>query len=243
MATAGREERPKLDRTTLERLMALQLLDEDIARQAATIERAPKEIAQKEAELATARRAAAAAKQKVTDTQRAIDQRSGDSKQLQVEAQKLEGQLYTLKNNEEFKAMKAQIADRQERDRKAQDETLALMIALDDLKARQKAVEEVVKTYEAEFKKTEERLAGARREAEKRLVEEKSRRQEAAATIAPAAFRLYEIAVERSGGTGLARLRGENCSGCDTVIRAQLLSEIAAGFMILCPHCDRILHA
>lgn len=70
------------------------------------------------------------------------------------------------------------------------------------------------------------------------------RREAQKAKVPPRLLATYEDLRARKGGTAVARVRGNTCSGCRISIPDALRSRALAGVVVAqCPSCERILHA
>ena len=231
-----------LDGELLEKMIEMQRLDDKIARSNKTKTKRPKELNMRvEARDAQAAKLDAA-KQIVTDAKKRIDALNVESQTLQADVTKLEGQLFNLKTNAEFEAMKQQIKTRGKQDEDIQDKILELMMAQDDLVEVQKQEEETLKEQEGLLADAERRTKEDLARAEERIAELGARKEEIQAAIPSNMRELYESIRSRRDGIGLAAVEDEICKGCDTRVTMQVYSQIIGKRLCQCPHCDRILY-
>ena len=178
----------------------------------------------------------------VVAAKKRIDALNVESQGHEAEIKRLEGQLFSLKTNEEFNAMKHQIKGREEKNEQVQDRILELMMALDELedrlKAETEALEDERKLLAEEERRTQEDLARA----ETRIKDLGAKREELAAKLPADLYQLYQSVRTRRGGVGLAHVEGDICKGCDTGLLPQIVARLAARHLETCPHCDRILY-
>ncbi|MBI4972179.1 MAG: hypothetical protein HZC17_10205 [Candidatus Omnitrophica bacterium] len=159
------------------------------------------------------------------------------------EIAKLDGQLAQMKTNKEYTAMLEQIAGI-----KADKGMLEEKILLD-----WDNVEKLNKEKEEEKK----RLAGDEMKAnqQKKVLEEDGRRaeekirqlkEERINILTPVTHEikdLYEKILAKREGVALVKIDGENCGGCQFLLRPQIINEVRLQENItLCERCTRILY-
>lgn len=159
------------------------------------------------------------------------------------EIAKLDGQLAQMKTNKEYTAMLEQIAGI-----KADKGMLEEKILLD-----WDNVEKLNKEKEEEKK----RLAGDEMKAnqQKKVLEEDGKRaeekirqlkEERINILTPVTHEikdLYEKILAKREGVALVKIDGENCGGCQFLLRPQIINEVRLQENItLCERCTRILY-
>lgn len=168
---------------------------------------------------------------------------TGEIEQRQVQLKKYDTQLYSIKKNEEYKAllhemelMKKQIAIKEER-------IITLMLEHDEAKAALEADRERI---EAELEKIEQeckviddklhKLVAERKELEKK-------RSPMAAEVPHELLSRYDR-VRKVRTPAVVPLNDETCGGCFMAIRPQIVNEILANNKIhACQHCGRLLYS
>ncbi|MCA9322853.1 MAG: hypothetical protein KDB53_19075 [Planctomycetes bacterium] len=230
-----------LEAADLARLIQVQRLDEKVARAEATKHRRPMELTQRLEARDAQKKKVEAAKQIIQDTKKRIDSLTVESGVIDADIKKLDGQLFNLKSNEEFNAMKSQIAHRHAKNGEVQDKILELMMASEELEAAWKAETAALAEEQALLERAEQRTKEDLADAEKRIAELAKERQELIAQLPSSLVERYEYVRGRRDGVGLAHIEDEICKGCDTRIMSQVIAGVMAGNLMQCPHCDRIL--
>ncbi len=162
--------------------------------------------------------------------------------QRQAQITKYDGQLFSIKKNEEYKALlyeiellKKQIAVKEER-------ALALMLEYDEMKAALAADRERI---QIELNRVEEECAKidavlAETEAERKALQKQ--RPPKAAKTPPELLSKYER-IRKARMPAVVPLTDEACGGCFMTVRPQIINEIMANDKIhACQHCGRILY-
>ncbi|MCB9833662.1 MAG: hypothetical protein H6807_14425 [Planctomycetes bacterium] len=236
----GSGEGRNLDAGMLAVLHRLMAADRDIAQAHASLDRRPKELDLKRREVATQEAAVRTATDTVKVAQKRIDRKSLESDALEADVKKLEGQLFSLKTNDEFEAMKHQIAQRREKDDLIQTEVLELLEALETLKADEAGEKDKLRALQANLAKAEERVRAELAVAETEVMAKEEARQALRDQLSEDLRALYDVAHERRG-SGVARLVDQVCKGCDTQVTMNVLGAVMARKLTRCPHCQRIL--
>ncbi len=225
-------------------LIGLQDLDNAIAEFEGQRSSRPGELASSKRNLADHEARAAEASDICTQTQKRIDEQTLISDSLTADAQKLEGQLYSLKSNDDFNLMKQQIKTKRDHDSNVQDKILELMMALDDLKDSSAARQAELGKAKAKHAEVESDVVQQLSELEDTITAKKAERVDAAGKFEPQLLEAYERICARREGIGIAALNveGETCTGCFTQVMMQVLNAVMSGKFTQCPHCDRILY-
>jgi len=167
---------------------------------------------------------------------------AGDIEQRQAQIVKYEGQLYSIKKNEEYKALlyeidllKKQIAVKEER-------ILTLKIELDEakgaLEADKERIQRELNNIDAECTKIDNELQALTAE-RKALVKS---RPPLAGKVNKSLLTRYER-IRKVRTPAVAPLNEEVCGGCFMAVRPQIVNEIMANERIhACQHCGRLLY-
>ncbi|MEZ6195228.1 MAG: C4-type zinc ribbon domain-containing protein [Planctomycetota bacterium] len=229
---------------TLVGLVTLQRLDEELAELEGRRRGKPGELAARRRDLDAQEAACGSLRDLLKSTKKAIDGKNLSAESLEAEITKLEGQLFSLKSNDEFERMKKQIADRKQSLSDHQDKAIELMMALDEL--GEKLANEIERRDElAEVvKKVEDKIAADLARLETQIAAKRTERDGVAASLPNSLVELYEEVAKRHDGVGAAplRLEGNTCGGCFTEARTQIVGAVMAGKLTQCPYCDRILY-
>lgn len=164
-----------------------------------------------------------------------------DQKQAQID--KYQQQLFLVKKNEEYQALLHEIELLKKQIGLKEERTIALMVEMDDAKAR---LEEDKKRIQAEQDEIDRHCAEIDRElevaqGERRNLEQE--RQPIAKQVEPALMSQYtRIRASKKTGPAVVPLRGESCSGCHMRVTPQIVNEVLAGKKHACHHCGRLLY-
>lgn len=232
----------------LERLQELKRLDlalDEIARKETA---AKTRLAESVAHLEAAREAQKSGKKLLDDALKEHKTHDLDLKKSEEQVKKHSTQMYEVKTNKEFTALKDEIDKGKAENQKIEDKILALMLREDELKGAMArgatelaATEQAHRALDAEVKAELASLEQARGST---LEERKGK----AASMPAALLHRYERIRALRGGSVLARVveapgGGETaCGECHMTIRPQIIVELhRAHELIACESCGRIL--
>ena len=166
-----------------------------------------------------------------------------DIKSIVARMGKLRAQLNLVKHQKEYDTLLHEIAALEADRNRAEDEMLAMMTGLDDVRNNLEALQKELATAKAavaeEQTRTNEqvRLAG---------VEMRQLRSERAALVTrlnPDIHKKYERILQNKGENAIVEVVGHVCSGCNMGVTKQSLSRLMAlREIIQCPNCMRILY-
>jgi hypothetical protein len=229
-------------------LLALQKTDEGLDDLGRRDRDAQARLDSSRASLETLKEAVKQEKKALDDTLKAHKLLDLELKGHDEKVKKYQGQLYEVKTNKEYTALKEEIDRAREEIRKTEEQVLVLMIREDELKGAQgrrssevAEAEKSAKSVEAEVKAETEACAGER---EKLM----AKRTEQAGGLPASLLRKYEQIRKMRGGLPLAKVveapgRGEAlCAACNITVRPQLIVEIMKQEgLVSCESCGRIL--
>jgi predicted nucleic acid-binding Zn-ribbon protein len=159
------------------------------------------------------------------------------------QARKWEGQLASVKKNEEYQALLHEIAAVKRKNDDIEERVIALEYEIEEAKGKladdKKRVADEVATIEEECKAIDKELEEAKAE-RTHLVEERKNLQ---ASCDPPMLGKYERILKRHAGTRvIVPLINGVCTGCHMAARAQVVNEILEGKVHACAHCGRLLY-
>ncbi len=169
-------------------------------------------------------------------------------KEMDIEAKegkvtKYQADLYSIKNNKEFQALKQEISSIKADISLVEDELLVLFDTIEA--AREKLEVEKKKFQDEEKASAQEKTVIKNRENELKaaLQERSAARSETAADIAPEVLSEYQKILEKWGKNALSSLSGEFCAECNMQLRPQIINEVKLGRnIVICENCARILY-
>ncbi|MBN1492641.1 MAG: hypothetical protein JW938_00690 [Candidatus Omnitrophica bacterium] len=172
-----------------------------------------------------------------------LKEKEGDLKSKEEQIKKLEGQLMQIKTNKEYASLQGEIALLKKGCSGIEEE---IIISLDEIAEIEQQIVEEKKRLDA--KRTE--LESEKRSFE--VIDKDNRakintmKKERDAFLAPLDKQLrtlYEKIVAKRQGNALAKIEGEQCSGCGMRIRPQTINEVRmCDQVVICDNCSRILY-
>jgi uncharacterized protein len=172
-------------------------------------------------------------------------ERKKKEKELDVEKEKIkkfESRLYEVKTNKEYQALLKEIETAKQSTDKIEEEIIALMEKVEELKndfekssiflkKREKEIEEERLRLEKEISSIDKTIAGLKETRDKLLV-----------TVSGELRSTYTMLIEKRNGVAVVNVRNDVCLGCFMNIPPQLYIEVTKNNrLILCPSCNRIL--
>jgi hypothetical protein len=227
----------------LERLIALQKLDNtaDAARKQLASE--PEHERALEARLEAARQEVAAAKDRVAANKGARAALEKDVAVQQGRLSKFREQAMAVKTNQEFHAIQHEITFAQTEIKKLEDTMLERMVEADDLSAGLKAAETQLA---AETKAIDaERKSGSAAHIEMQATLERIATERAAlvAGLNKDVLATFEMVSKKRNGVAMSEARGGICTICHVRLRPQVFNNVRKNDEIIqCDSCNRILY-
>jgi len=227
----------------LKKAIELQQVDLRVAELTSQIDALPSQIQNLEAQLRDFIHAHEERKQRLGANQKERRELDGEIQTIETKISRHKDQLYQLKTNEQYKAMKHEIEAEEENIRKIEDQILEKMMEAEQL-------EKLVKDAASRLDGEKERVAAAiqRLEFERRTdIEEweqlQSRRQELSQTLSDAMRELYERVRSARRGVALAAVRDGCCTRCNVRLRPQAYNNVRMSeSIVICESCSRILY-
>lgn len=164
-----------------------------------------------------------------------------DAKEKQI--QKHNGELNSLKSNDAYKAMLAEIQTAKEEIVKFEDQVLGVMESIEQDDKAYKALEQKFKSDEGAMKNEIQQLEAQKNAAMGEAEKKRAERDAYAGTCPPALVHQYDVIRERGGGVAIVPMVNNSCSGCRMSLTQSKMIEIKkAKAMVLCDSCSRILY-
>ncbi len=207
------------------------------------MERGPKQVKAREANVARLDAELAQAKANVKAAKIAVDQKQLQLKTGEGKIADIQVKLNQAKSNREYQSFKDQIAADEMAISVLADEILEGMEKTEGLQKEAteaegrvaKAKEELTKA-QAAVRGQEELIAGDIKRLDAEL-------KEAEKGLPPDFAQAYHRMVRGRGADALAVLEGENCGGCYQVITPNMINNLLLGKMVvLCTSCGRMLY-
>ena len=226
----------------LEKLIALQQADTEVARLREEIASLPGRVTTIEAKLAGTRAQIEKAQQGLAATQAARRKLETGIQDHRGKISKYREQSLAVKTNEQYKALLHEIEFAEQQVRSAEDGILEGMVDSEAREAALQAAEAELKAETAEIE-TEKAEARARTTEDERLLAEQNAQREALrAGIADDVLAHYDR-VLHARKTAVAEGRAQKCTACNVLLRPQTYNEIRSNEQIVtCDSCGRILY-
>lgn len=226
----------------IEKLLQLQIADQEIHKLQEEIAELPKRIAVIEQKLAGTKasleKARAAAKADEANKKKF----ESAIQDLQGKISKYRDQSLDVKTNDQYKALMAEIQFAEQEIRINEDRILEVMVNVDLREKEVKAAELKLKAETAEIEKQKEDARRVTAEDQARLAEWSGKRDSLRHGIDADLLRHYER-VMKFRRTGLAEVRDEKCMGCQVRLRPQTYNDVSNGEKIVfCDSCQRVLY-
>lgn len=150
--------------------------------------------------------------------------------------------LNTIKANDMYKNCLLEIEKAKADKSVVEDEILQLMEDIDKEMVNLKKYEEETKAKETEINKEISEAKLTVEKAKENIETIQKEREEFAKTIDKNILSQYERIRESRNGQGIATIDGESCSGCNMVLRPQLIVQATkCKELVYCDNCSRIL--
>ncbi|MEO5616565.1 MAG: C4-type zinc ribbon domain-containing protein [Candidatus Eisenbacteria bacterium] len=226
----------------IDRLWALKELDEQLVEARAALVRFPEQRRALEARAATERHKLEAMQARLTEAQKKRRELEREVEATGEQERKFSSQLPLVKKNEEYQALLHEIAGVKARRSEIETQVLLQMDAEEGIAREKPAVEQALKTAEAELAGRRSEIDSAENAAQQRVDGIQARRDAKLAPIAALTRARYErVHQQRAGVAVVAILKGA-CGGCYRGQPPQVLQEARKRDRIItCEGCGRML--
>lgn len=226
----------------LEKLLALQEADAEIARLTEEVSALPKRVAEIESKLADAKAEVEKAKAAIKADEMARRKHESEIQSVQQKISKLRDQQLGVKTNEQYKALVHEIEFADKEIREHEDKILEAMVDVDTLERKVKLAESELKTQSAVVEK-EKGEARARTDEDEKLLGEWRAKRELLRAGVPGDLLTHYDRVLRLRKTAMAEVRDHKCMGCRVMLRPQTYNDVRSDSQVLiCDSCQRILY-
>lgn len=235
-------EKEALMAVTAELLRELHRIHCQLADLRERLDRGPRQVRAREANVANLQQQLATAQDNVKQTRMAADQKQLDLKTGENKIEDLRGKLNACSTNKEFHALQEQIAAAEMANSVLADEILEALEKVDLLDVASADATKVLGAGTAELKKCQatvvgeadtirgdiERLEGELIAAEKQL---------------PSDFRDdYRRVIRAKAADGMTAAEGRTCTGCGQQMTLNMQNDLALSKPIFCKACGRLLY-
>ncbi|HWX53554.1 MAG TPA: C4-type zinc ribbon domain-containing protein [Verrucomicrobiae bacterium] len=226
----------------LEKMIALEKVDHEVARLTDEIAALPKRVAAIEEKLADHKAEIEKAKAAIKSNEASRRKYEADIQGFQQKIVKYREQSSGVKTNDEYRALMHEIEFAEKEIRNCEDKILELMILLETEEKALKTAEAQLKTEAAEVEKEKAEAHTRTAEDEKLLAEFDGKRNQLRSGVNDSALAHYDR-VLRQRKSVVVEARGQKCMACFVMIRPQNWEEIRTNEQIItCSSCGRILY-
>ena len=227
----------------LKKAIELQQVDLRVAELASQIDALPSQIQNLQAQLHDFIHAHEERKQRLGANQKERRELDGEIQSIQTRISRHKDQLYQVKTNEQFKAMKHEIEVEEENIRKIEDQILEKMMEAEQLEKLVKDAASRLDGEKARVASAIQQLESARQADLQEREQLQSRRQELSHTLSEAVREVYERVRSARRGVAVAEVRDGCCSRCNVRLRPQVYNDVRMSESIVtCESCSRILY-
>lgn len=233
-----------MDVDVIEPLRKLQIVDGELYRLRREARQKPQELEQVKQRLAQEH-----AKAQASDAQLKALQMKQKEKEMELAGReagvkKLQGQLFQVKTNKEYSAMKQEIDQSKADVSVFEEEILAILDEVERAKRAVSAQQAEAAKHQHALQETEAEVGRALAQIEGRVRELEQQRQTLVPAVAREALAVYERVLASREGLALVPLVNESCGGCHMIQPPQVVSEAYLRTrLVTCDSCNRILYA
>ena len=227
----------------LKTAIELQQVDLRVAELTSQIDALPSQIQSLEAQLRDFIHAHEERKQRLGANQKERRELDGEIQSIQTKISRHKDQLYQVKTNEQFKAMKHEIEVEEENIRRIEDQILDKMMEAEQLEKLVKDAASRLDGEKARVAAAIQQLESERQADIQERDEIQSRRQELSHALSDAVRELYERVRSARRGVAVAEVRDGCCTRCNVRLRPQAYNDVRMSeSLVTCESCSRILY-
>jgi len=206
------------------------------------LERGPKQVRVREANVAQLETRLAEAREKAKQTQMAVDRKQLDLKSGEQKVVDLRVKLNTANSNREYQALLEQIAAAEMAGSVLSDEILEGMEKVDQLSAAVKEAEKNLAAGKQELEKTRHAVEDAAATIRADLARLEGELATAEKSL-PTEIKVdYQRVVRGKGADSLASVDDGVCTGCGQQITLNMQNELKLNKLVFCKSCGRLLY-
>jgi predicted nucleic acid-binding Zn-ribbon protein len=206
------------------------------------LERGPKQIKAREANVAKLESELAKAQADSKTARMTADQKQLLLKTGENKIEDLRRKLNACGSNREYQALLEQIAADEMAGSVLADEILEALEKVDEIQVSVGEIQQKIAKGKEELAKVQQAVRGQQASLEADVVRLDGELK-AAESLLPADFRdAYNRVVKSRGSDAMAQVEGETCGGCFQRITANMHNALAMGRAVFCQSCGRLLY-
>jgi predicted nucleic acid-binding Zn-ribbon protein len=223
-------------------LRELHHLHQQLAELRDRVERGPKQIRARDANVAQLKAKVDEAKARAQETQLAINRKQLDLKAGEQKVVDAKVKLNGASSNKEYQSLIEQIAAAEMAGSVLADEILEAMEKIDGLQAAVKEAEKGLAAGTQELEKTRQSIEAAAASLRTDIADYEARLAKAEAEL-PADFKVdYQRVVRGKGAQGLAEVDDNVCGACGQQITLNMQNELRLARPVFCKSCGCLLY-
>jgi len=161
----------------------------------------------------------------------------------QEKINKYKTQRLAVKTNKEFTALELEISELENSNSETEEEIIKLMLDIDKANEELESTKKELKVQEDIFQKKKDEILNEVKNLNKQIKEWTNKRNGFAGSISPSLMSKYNDWRKRKGGSLVAVIKGQTCSGCHLTLPPQLINEVRKKKDYhICNSCGRILY-
>jgi predicted nucleic acid-binding Zn-ribbon protein len=227
----------------IQKLVKLQELDSEIFDLRSKKETFPARLKEMDDSLESKKTGAKTAEDELKKLQVAKSEKETEMQAKEDQIRKHEGDLFQIKNNKEYTALKQEIESIKADVSLLED---AIITLLDQIEAAQSRCEEEKKLFEAEKQSTDkekESIKSEEKVLDQRLSELSAKRAEFLKEVDANILPRYQRILENRGKVAITKIDGEFCGECNMTLRPQIINEAQLRKnLVFCENCGRMLY-
>jgi uncharacterized protein len=223
-------------------LRELHRIHQQLAELRDRLERGPKQVRAREANVAQLEAKLAEARDRAKQTQMAVDRKNLDLKSGEQKVVDLKVKLNAANSNREYQALLEQIAAAEMAGSVLQDEILESMEKTDQLGTSVKEAEQNLSSGKQELEKARKAVESSAATIRDDLSKLETELADAEKALPPDFKADYQRVVRSKGADSLSAVDDGVCTGCGQQITLNMQNELRLSKLVFCKSCGRLLY-
>jgi predicted nucleic acid-binding Zn-ribbon protein len=223
-------------------LRELHRIHQQLAELRDRLERGPKQVRAREANVAQLEAKLVEARDRAKQTQMAVDRKNLDLKSGEQKVVDLKVKLNAANSNREYQALLEQIAAAEMAGSVLQDEILESMEKIDQLGTVVKEAEQNLAAGKQELEKAKQAVESSAATIRNDVAKLETELAEAEKALPPDFKSDYQRVVRSKGADSLSAVDDGVCTGCGQQITLNMQNELKLSKLVFCKACGRLLY-